>query len=307
MSTANQDTPEPDVPGSSRTKKTASSGRPSSESENLLRRPGVKPEQAGLLWRILNKETRRNVARHLDSGELEDLNRNYNSYKKLRPEDRKFIEDTLRRETARSLSPFPFMLFGFMSLCFIALFFLHVQKYPALSIMSSAVIFTPLFLGVFAPLSLYLLPQYRLRILFRPALSPESLVVSFVSFLGLLFCLVFIGLENRALSPVKGAWTPAGFSFFIYCLGAITAPLLEEVFFREVIPSLFGAPPHYVGHMVGATLFALAHIPGSTSMFLYYLVAALFLAVVRQQTGGLLYPLLVHSLANLTNLLFFPA
>ena len=76
------------------------------------------------------------------------------------------------------------------------------------------------------------------------------------------------------------------------------APLLEEIFFREMVPASFGSAPHLAGHLLSAVLFGAAHLPAGETMGLLYFVAALLLSTLRISSDGLLLPFLVHASAN---------
>lgn len=255
-----------------------------------------KAEQAGLLWHLLPPSSRKKIARLLELREIRDLNQGYLSYLKKDGPDRARIEKTLIADTRPGYRHWPVLAFFTAALLFVALFVLHSWKLPALPVNTRILIFSPLLLGTFAPLSFYLLPNYRLRALFRLSLDPETLAISFFSFLGLIWTLFEI---NWAGAVSYGR--PSGLTLLVLALGAACAPLLEELFFRELVPATMGKPPYYAGHLLGSALFALSHVPGSGKIFFYYMIAGLFLSLVRVRSGGLLYPVLIHSLANLTH------
>ncbi|PKL29947.1 MAG: CPBP family intramembrane metalloprotease domain-containing protein, partial [Spirochaetae bacterium HGW-Spirochaetae-10] len=88
----------------------------------------------------------------------------------------------------------------------------------------------------------------------------------------------------------------------ILSLGALLAPLLEEIFFRELLPGSVGRSPHFAGHLGSAVLFAVLHLPVDGWQFLYYLMAAATLSLLRILSGNLLWPIAVHSAANIASL-----
>lgn len=78
----------------------------------------------------------------------------------------------------------------------------------------------------------------------------------------------------------------------------VLAPLGEEIVFRGIIYGqirrVSNAPAAIV---ISAVLFGLFH--GNLVQFVYALVIGLVLALVRELYGGLLYPMIFHSIANL--------
>lgn len=175
------------------------------------------------------------------------------------------------------------------------LFLIHTVFYPKIPISIRFGIFNALALGSLSPLGLYLLPAWKLRSVFvlRPAW--EFFAGSFAVYL----CLIWLLTGINQMMPTSGfRFRFDAFSSLLLLLGALSAPLLEEVLFRELLPSLFGKEPYFVGHLMGSILFAASHLPSSLEMFFYYVLAGGLLAVLRIQSGGLAYGLATHALAN---------
>ncbi len=262
----------------------------------------LKAEQAGLLWYLLPGSYRRKVAKLLSLKELDELNRGYQAYKKLPPARRALVEEEVGRDTRFGFTALPLTFFFILGVVFIVFFVSHLTTIPNMDIQTRFYVFTPLLLGVFAPLTLYLMPRWRIRALFRFEISSEAMITTFVGLLLLVWLLFFI--NDATPSGYRGGG-PKGITLLIICLGAGIAPLLEEVLFREFIPAMFDRPPHYIGHAVAAVLFSVAHVPNTFLIFFLYTLTGLVFAVVRVRTGGLLYPLIIHSLANEARLLLF--
>ena len=255
-------------------------------------------QRAGLLWHLFGKKTRERIAREMTLEELRHLNDAYRAYREEAPATRRLVESETRRLANLRQSVVPTYLFFAGIAFFSLLLLLHFRTYPDMHSFLRYQIFTPLMLAVVSPLACYFVPPYRLRLLFRIDISQESAVIVFLFALGLLWTLFAIG-DAQGGEAMK----LSGLNLWVLVVGAALAPFLEEVAFREVLPGMFGRAPHYTGHLIAATVFAAAHIPGSWWMFFLYLTAALFLAAVRLQTEGLLYPLVVHAFANVSILL----
>ena len=288
--------PEDPTPGNKRSPN--SSGR--DPTEHRERSSTVKRERAGLLWRLLSPAVRRRAASLLEYSELVELNNAYLSYRSRDRAMRLRIELSLRSALRPTHSVWPTIAALLLGVLGCALFGLHVARIPGMDAVTRLSVFIPLLIGTLAPLALYLVPKYRLNELFGAFLTSEAIAAVFLCFLGIIWMLFFIGEGQQSFGR-----RPGGLTLIVLCLGAVTAPLLEEVFFRELIPSLFGPPPHVVGHAVGAALFALAHLPSGIALFGQYLVAGLFLATSRVYSGGILYPFLIHATANLIHQTLF--
>ena len=261
----------------------------------------VKREEAGLLWFLFPKAGRRKIAPELNEDELTALNRHFSSYKRRARAERLQVEKQLQKDIASASPLLPATLFGVFLTTFLLLFVGHFFRSPGMGLVTRIYLFLPFLMGVFSPLTLYFLSGLRRRILFQTEISFQTATFTLFAFLGLLWLLFFIGAEEGIFGGRPGD----GFALFILCAGAATAPLMEEIFFRELIPDMFGRPPHYAGHLISAALFAVAHVPSGADMFFLYTLSGLFLSVVRLESGGLLYPLMVHIAANLVHQLFF--
>ncbi len=251
-----------------------------------------------MLWHLLGKTARRRIAQDLTLDEIRALNESFRAYRATPPAERRRIEMETRRLAEVRHGGLPAVFFTIGMLAFAVLFLLHLELAPNVGLLVRYQVFTPLFFGAVSPLACYLIPAYRLRNLFNIEIDPQSAAITFLALLGLIWTLVFIGLAETG-----PRFTATGLTLLILCAGAATAPLLEEIGFREVLPGMVGRPPHYPGHLLSGLGFAAAHVPSSLEMFALYLIAALFLSTVRLQTEGLLFPVLVHGLANVTILL----
>ena len=107
--------------------------------------------------------------------------------------------------------------------------------------------------------------------------------------------------DQRAVQLIVSAKTP-WLSAYMICFAVVLAPLGEEFFFRGLLFSTakrFGWPK--LGWLGVSFLFALIHVNVPT--FLPLFVLALALTWLCEKTGGLLAPVLAHSLFNTVNLL----
>jgi len=252
-------------------------------------------KRAGLLFHLLDKSTRFRLHKHLTSEEIKSINDGFNSYKKSPKEARRALELDLKNKIGRS--HWPSLLFTAGMIFFIFALILHTLYHPNISISRRMEFFSPLFLGSCAPLAAYIIPPYRLHMLFQFNISFEKWSLSFVTFIVLLWLIVYIRLEET-LPAANLSWL----SLAILTAAAVSAPFAEEIFFREAFPSLIGNYPHYAGHLISAALFGLAHLPVSPNMGLLYFISALFLSVLRMNTDSLLYPYATHSMANVISL-----
>ncbi len=249
---------------------------------------------AGILWKLLPRSLRQNAAIHLSLRELESLNQAWKDHRFRSQKERIETERTLQK-SLHPRYPVFLVLYGIaLAAAGFLLFLIHFIRFPHFSWDLRMGIFSPLLLGMAAPLLAAVLPAWRLRILFRFRTGMESLIYLLPGFLGTLWIIAFI----RMTEPSVILWKPDGFSLFVLFLGAISAPLLEEIFFRELIPGLFGKSPHWLGHIISALLFSAAHIPSGAEMSVYYFLSGLLLSVIRIGTGRLAYPFLLHSIAN---------
>ena len=106
--------------------------------------------------------------------------------------------------------------------------------------------------------------------------------------------------DQRAVELVLSAKTPWLGAYLVF-FAVVLAPLGEEFFFRGLLFSTakrFGWPK--LGWWGVSFLFALIHLNAPT--FLPLFVLALALTWLYEKTGGLLAPILAHSLFNAANL-----
>lgn len=251
--------------------------------------------RAGLLWKLIGTAGRQRVADWLTPEEMDAAHQAFgNHYESRSKSERLTIDRSLRRSLSDKHSPIPLLLSLGLGIGAAVLIMIHMIQVPGMSLTTRSTLLTPLFLGVVAPLTLYLLRPYQLYLLFRPVLTFRATGTAVVTFVVLLWTLYFLDVEQG--SHLRLDW----FSQILLLAGAFGAPLLEEIIFRELIPGFLGRPPHYFGHFVAMTAFALFHFPLSAAMFALYFIAAFALAEVRIQSDGLLYGTLAHAMANIT-------
>lgn len=257
---------------------------------------------AGLLWRLFSSPARKNIATHLSTETLKRLNVAFEHYINLSSEQKKNVGRIIQKETGISHGSTAMTAFVLSLLITGALFAGHMVLGPMMSIQLRISVFTPLVFGVISLLVIQMIPPYRLRQLFDP--RPDEFPTLFfagIGFLGLLWTIYSIQLET----DLRFMYRPDGLTLAIILAGAATGPVLEELLFREIFPGMLGKPPHYVGHLISAILFAAGHLPDTPVMALLYFISALILSSVRWLTDGLFYPVVLHSMANVVIVLVF--
>lgn len=255
--------------------------------------------QAALLWALLRGETKERVARELDRGERARLDRELQKYGEAPRSERLLAEEALRELLAVKQPRWPIAAAAALALIFGLSFTLHLALVPAAPMQIRLQVFQPLFLSIFAPLSLYLLTPLRRRMLFHWRFGLMQLGTALVVFLTLLWSLAFIHEEQMRIGGLAPRLDSIALIFL--GMGAVLAPLLEEVVFRELFPSLFGKDPYVIGQLASALAFASAHLLFSArtaESFAWNLVAALALALLRIESEGLVLPYAAHAMAN---------
>ncbi len=248
---------------------------------------------AGLLWVLLDKGYRRKVAGHLESEELTRLNSNYQEFKELKRAHRKSVEQLVLGETRMVHGYWPFWM-SLASIIFAGgLFVIHAGTSGTIPMILRLKLFVPLLLGTLSFLMLYLVPRYQWKGLFSFHMDWKEALALPVSLIGLLWILAYIQFDTKGF-----VYHPRGLDLIILLTGAMWAPLLEELVFRQIIPEMLGGADRYLPHALAVILFAVGHLPGTWEEALLYLIAGAFLALLRLLSDGLFYPLVIHSVAN---------
>lgn len=246
---------------------------------------GVKKEQAGLLWRLLPARSRKEISKWLSASELTGMTDAYEAYRKRKPPARARIELALRADitTKRSLYP---GIAGVLLFLFSVLLFSVVS----LPVVLRLQVFAPLGLGVGGAFALYLLEPWKLKYLFR--MPPWSSLISVVIGTVLLIWLIY---SIGELEP-GGSFRMNRLLLASLLVGVASAPLAEEIFFRELLLRVSGSAA--VGHCISVVLFAAVHMPTSLEMGVLYALSGAVLSVLRASTDTLSAPLAAHSAAN---------
>ena len=247
---------------------------------------GVKPEQSGLLWRLLSRKARAEISRYLSAGELKALGESFDEYKNRPVSERRRIEAALLKNISSVRSIWPGM-YGISLLCTAIVLFAAVDLPVVLRIQ----VFAPIGIGIFGVFALYFLEPWRMRFLFRipDANSLPGLVVGCLLLVWLIF-----GIGEREAS---GALRIARLLLVPLAIGALCAPLAEEILFRELLVRAAG-PYTGAGHCFSVVLFAALHMPSDLEMGVLYVLSGAVLAVLRLTSDSLSVPLAAHSLAN---------
>jgi membrane protease YdiL (CAAX protease family) len=257
--------------------------------------PGIL--KAGLLWLLIGRE-RRTVAHQLLTDELLELAEAAKAYNEAPSGEKAKAGQAVRKVLKTEHEPvWPLILSTLLSLITASLFLVFTVTRPEQPFSYLLALFGPLLIGCFSPLMLYLIPSYRRAVIFLPSDFLSDLLYAAPAFVALLWLLFFI---NTA-SDIPIARIPL-LELSILSVGALLAPLFEEIFFREILPGSIGRPPHFAGHLISAFLFTVLHLPASGWQFVYYLMAASALSLLRILTGRLFWPTAVHSLANVVSL-----
>ncbi len=253
---------------------------------------------AALLWHMITPALRIKVSRFLTLHELTILTDFFQNYRRSEKSHRLSVERYLGKSISRDHSRMLnlYTVIGFL----LALLFylLHKTWEPKIGDALRLQLLAPALLGAFSLLVVRILPRYQIPALFSLKLSMNNALILLPGFIGLLWVMAYLKLQvNPAL-----LFRPRGLSLVILSYGAATAPLMEEVIFRQIIPYMIWSPRRpdtlLLAHSISATLFALAHLPDTLTLFVLYIFAGLFLSGIRMISGGLSYPLISHILAN---------
>ncbi|MCB1172804.1 MAG: CPBP family intramembrane metalloprotease [Leptospiraceae bacterium] len=261
-------------------------------------RRAVEPRAlAGLYWSLLPQALRRQTARHLTAQETDALFTAKDQYRSMLPDRRRQIElqfgSIWHRQATAGI-----WRWG-TAFAAAALMVWNSVEENSLSWTARLLVYNGLVLAVLAPWAIGWFPVWQRRLLLGVEWRWEWVFSSFLVYIALLWLLIEIN-SSALAGPVRGFVLSR---WIILVSGALAAPLFEEIVFRQLLPSLFGSDPYWGGQVTASVLFALAHLPVDGSMFLLYWLAALLLALLRIQTGSLVWGIGAHSLANLVVLL----
>ena len=251
---------------------------------------------AALLWRLIRGTA--DLQGFLSNKEKQELDDQYQQYKRAAREEKKASSLQLQRILSRKRPLFPAALGILGTVAWIALLIFHSAKYPQKELLRFY-LFQPLLLAAFAPFSLYLLDNLERKLYFRLDARPSSLFVSLLGFTALTMLLASI---NQDLPFAR---SPDRFHLTLLVIGVAIAPLFEEIAFRQWLPSKIGLDPHWAGHAISALVFTVLHIPTTLDpeMATYYYLCGATLSLLRIQTDSLLWPFLAHAAANVSMVL----
>ena len=122
--------------------------------------------------------------------------------------------------------------------------------------------------------------------------------ISFGAGAGLVFfILYFAGINVSALFQMQ---LPSESRKFIpfFIVGALIAPIAEEIFFRGILYGFFRRWGIPVAIIISTLLFVLSHTSGAT-IPLTQLIGGILFAVSYEVEKNLLVPITIHSLGNL--------
>lgn len=84
----------------------------------------------------------------------------------------------------------------------------------------------------------------------------------------------------------------------IMTMAVFGAPIIEEVVFRGLIPRMFSEKWNWIGYLMGAVLFGLAHNPNTLGAGIQYIGMGLVLSAVTYFSKRIEYSILLHFLNN---------
>ncbi|MFC5632147.1 MULTISPECIES: CPBP family intramembrane glutamic endopeptidase [Streptococcus] len=119
-----------------------------------------------------------------------------------------------------------------------------------------------------------------------------------VSMIGVIISLAMgdeILATNQAAIEELITQLPAILMFTMIVLGA---PIMEETICRGLIPRMFSTNWRWLGYIVGAILFGLAHVPNTVGTAVQYIGMGLVLSAVAYFSKRLEYSMLLHFLHN---------
>jgi membrane protease YdiL (CAAX protease family) len=86
--------------------------------------------------------------------------------------------------------------------------------------------------------------------------------------------------------------------FVFIVVGAVFAPVAEEIFFRGILYGFFRQWSFTMALVISTAVFVLSHAPGS-GLPMTQLIGGLLFAVAYEIKKNLLVPIIIHSLGNL--------
>lgn len=126
------------------------------------------------------------------------------------------------------------------------------------------------------------------------------LPVRFITLIMAAFVFIFIILMVGSLNTdIAGE----GIALEYFLLAVFLGPLFEEIFFRDFLYRAFyllESRVSILSILIPSVLFSLVHLTGFYPWeFLVYFLSGVFLALLRWQSAGIIYPIIVHSASNL--------
>ena len=84
----------------------------------------------------------------------------------------------------------------------------------------------------------------------------------------------------------------------LFTMTVIGAPVIEEVIFRGLIPAIFSEKWRWIGYVIGAILFGLAHHPNTAGAAIQYIGMGAVFSLVAYFGKRLEYSIFLHMLHN---------
>ena len=179
---------------------------------------------------------------------------------------------------------------------------------------------TYLIIGLFAPLLfliygnisiLLLVLYYAFNLKNKSCLNKISLqqtLMAFIAIMPIIFALSFLSKlilneyseQEMVIELKKDIYKNFLTNFFVIL---IIAPIFEEIVFRGLFyKALKNFTPFIQASLISSIVFALIH--KNILSFMILLTLSLFLTWIYERTNSILYPILAHSLFNLTTIIF---
>ncbi len=259
-------------------------------------------KMAALLWGILPNQVRSKIEISLTEKEKLILQRELKRYLELSKQEQIELQKKLYQFFCISYKKFSVILVT-LSIVFIVLLITHIILYPKVSPFFLFSLFWPFFLGILSFYLLNTLPKHEFGILFRIPKKKNLYILAIFVFYLLLFSLFYINQKYNVFTKLSFL------EKLILSFGVLLAPLSEEILFRYYIPKIICKKDTifciFSSQILSNLGFAILHIPKDFFEFLLYFFSGMFLSILRIEAKSLLFPFIVHSMANFWIFVFF--
>lgn len=254
-------------------------------------------KKAVLLWSLLPVKQKIAVQKFLTLEEVQFLREALKNYQKLEKQERFKIEKQLYYIFTFPLERIVYFIFFTFVLLFLLLFFYYLFRHTHVSSLYLFTLFWPLALGTFSFLLLLTFSSFEFYVLFSFSKNKFHYLFTLLIYYILLYLLYKINqMEYNFVPDLQGE------EYFIMLLGITIAPLTEEIIFRHYTPNVFSKSLFYniTGHVISNIIFSILHIPAYLEQGILYFMCGMFLSMLKLYTDKLIFPVLAHSMSNIT-------